>query len=65
MLSRVFERYAQPLAFIDSFLALVMLGVLLAIVRWAYGAIAACIGLHQLAVRDRRHAQNECHRTGR
>jgi membrane protease YdiL (CAAX protease family) len=50
VLSRLFERYAQPLALIDSFLALVMLGVLLAIVRLRTGAIAACIGLHAAGV---------------
>lgn len=48
--SRLFERYAQPLAFVDSFFALVMLGILLAIVRWRTGAIAACIGLHAAGV---------------
>jgi membrane protease YdiL (CAAX protease family) len=50
VLSRLFERYAQPLAFIDSFLALAMLGVLLALVRLRTGAIAACIGLHAAGV---------------
>ena len=33
VLSRLFERYAQPLTFIDSFLALVALGIVLALVR--------------------------------
>ena len=50
VLSRLFERYAQPLAFVDSFLALVTLGVLLALVRLRSGAIAACIGLHAAGV---------------
>lgn len=50
VLSRLFERYAQPLAFIDSFLALVALGILLAFVRLRTGAIAACIGLHAAGV---------------
>jgi membrane protease YdiL (CAAX protease family) len=50
VLSRLFERYAQPLAFIDSFLALLMLGILLAVVRLRTGAIAACIGLHAAGV---------------
>jgi len=50
VLSRLFERYAQPLAFVDSFLALVALGVLLALVRLRTGAIAACIGLHAAGV---------------
>jgi uncharacterized protein len=50
VLSRLFERYAEPLSFADSFLALLMLGVLLAIVRLRTGAIAACIGLHAAGV---------------
>jgi membrane protease YdiL (CAAX protease family) len=50
VLARLFERYAQPLAFADSFLALLMLGVLLALIRWRTGAIAACIGLHAAGV---------------
>jgi membrane protease YdiL (CAAX protease family) len=50
VLSRLFERYAQPLAFVDSFLALVTLGALLALVRLRTGAIAACIGLHAAGV---------------
>jgi membrane protease YdiL (CAAX protease family) len=50
VLSRLFERYAQPLAFVDSCLALVTLGVLLALVRLRTGAIAACIGLHAAGV---------------
>jgi membrane protease YdiL (CAAX protease family) len=50
VLSRLFERYSQPLVFFDSFMALVMLGVLLAIVRLRTGAIAACIGLHAAGV---------------
>jgi uncharacterized protein len=50
VLSRLFERYAQPLAFADSFLALLMLGVLLALIRWRTHAIAASIGLHAAGV---------------
>jgi hypothetical protein len=50
VLSRLFERYAQPLALVDSFLALFALGVLLALVRLRTGAIAACIGLHAAGV---------------
>jgi len=50
VLGRLFEHYADPLAFIDSFLALTMLGILLALVRWRTGAIAACIGLHAAGV---------------
>lgn len=50
VLGRLFERYAQPLAFVDSFLALVALGILLALVRLRTGAIAACVGLHAAGV---------------
>ena len=50
VLSKLFERYAQPLTFADSFVALAMLGVLLAAVRLRTGAIAACIGLHAAGV---------------
>jgi uncharacterized protein len=50
VLSRLFERYMQPLTFIDSFTALLMLGILLALVRLRTGAIAACIGLHAAGV---------------
>lgn len=50
VLARLFERYANPLEFADSFLALFMLGVLLALIRLRTGAIAACIGLHAAGV---------------
>jgi len=50
VLSRLFERYAQPLALVDSFMALLALGILLALVRLRTGAIAACIGLHAAGV---------------
>lgn len=50
VLSKLFERYAQPLTFADSFLALAMLGVLFALIRLRTGAIAACIGLHAAGV---------------
>lgn len=50
VLSKLFERYAQPLSFADSFVALAMLGVLFALVRLRTGAIAACIGLHAAGV---------------
>lgn len=50
VLSKLFERYAQPLTFVDSFIALAMLGILLALVRLRTGAIAACIGLHAAGV---------------
>jgi hypothetical protein len=46
----LFERYTQPLALVDSFLALAALGVLLALVRLRTGAIAGCIGLHAAGV---------------
>jgi membrane protease YdiL (CAAX protease family) len=46
VLASLFERYAQPGLLIDSFAALVAVGVLLALVRARTGAIAACIGLH-------------------
>lgn len=50
VLSKLFERYVQPLTFADSFVALTMLGVLLALVRLRTGAIAGCIGLHAAGV---------------
>lgn len=50
VLGRLLERYADPLTFADSFLALAVLGMLLALVRLRTGAIAACIGLHAAGV---------------
>jgi membrane protease YdiL (CAAX protease family) len=50
VLSNLFERYAEPLVFVDSFLALFMLGVLLSLVRLRTGSIAACIGIHAAGV---------------
>lgn len=50
VLSKLFERYAQPLTFIDSFVALAVLGMLFAMIRLRTGAIAACIGLHAAGV---------------
>jgi membrane protease YdiL (CAAX protease family) len=50
VLSKLFERYVQPLTFADSFVALAVLGMLFAIVRLRTGAIAACIGLHAAGV---------------
>jgi hypothetical protein len=50
VLARLFERYSEPLTFVDSFLALLMLGILLALIRLRTGAIAACIGLHAAGV---------------
>lgn len=50
VLGRLFEHYAHPLALADSFLALTMLGIVLALMRWRTGAIAASIGLHAAGV---------------
>lgn len=50
VLSKLFERYAQPLTFADSFFALAMLGVLFALIRLRTGAIAGSIGLHAAGV---------------
>jgi uncharacterized protein len=50
VLGRLLERYAEPLTFIDSFIALTVLGVLLSLVRLRTGAIAGCIGLHAAGV---------------
>lgn len=50
VLSKLFERYVQPLTFADSFMALAMLGVLFAMIRLRTGAIAGCIGLHAAGV---------------
>ena len=50
VLARLFERYTDPLALVDSFLALFMLGILLSLVRARTGAIAAGIGLHAAGV---------------
>lgn len=44
--ANLFDRYANPLRLVDSFLALIALGVLLSFMRQRTGAIAACIGLH-------------------
>jgi uncharacterized protein len=50
VLGNLFERYAEPLTFVDSFLALFTLGVLLSLVRLRTGSIAACIGIHAAGV---------------
>jgi membrane protease YdiL (CAAX protease family) len=50
VLSRLFERYSDPLALADSFTALFALGIFLALVRARTGAIAATIGLHAAGV---------------
>jgi uncharacterized protein len=44
--ANLFERFATPWEFFDSFLALSALGVLLAFIRMRTNAIAGCIGLH-------------------
>jgi len=44
--AKLFERFARPLEFVDSFVALCALGVLLSLVRHRTNAIAGCIGLH-------------------
>jgi uncharacterized protein len=46
VLGRLFERFAEPLVLLDSFVALFSVGILLALVRRRTGSIAACIGLH-------------------
>jgi hypothetical protein len=46
LLGGVLTHFAHPLPVLDSFLTLVLVGLLLAGVRWRTGAIAACIGLH-------------------
>jgi membrane protease YdiL (CAAX protease family) len=50
VLARLFERYMQPLALADSFLALFALGILLSLFRLRTGAIAAGMGLHAAGV---------------
>jgi len=46
LLAGTFATFAHPAAFIDSFLALAAVGVLLGLLRARTGNIAACIGLH-------------------
>jgi membrane protease YdiL (CAAX protease family) len=46
LLGGVLTHFANPLPVLDSFLALLLVGLLLAGVRQRTGAIAACIGLH-------------------
>lgn len=46
LLGGVLRHFANPLPVLDSFLALLLVGLLLAGVRQRTGAIAACIGLH-------------------
>lgn len=50
VLAKLFEKYADPWSFADSFLALLTLGILLALVRLRTGAIAASMGLHAAGV---------------
>ena len=50
VLAGLFERYADPLTLVDSFLALFALGILLSLVRARTGAIAGSIGLHAAGV---------------
>jgi uncharacterized protein len=44
--ANLFERFAEPLAFADSFMALLALGILLSLIRWRTGTVAGSIGLH-------------------
>ena len=46
VLVKVFERFSEPLAIVDSFLALLGVGVLLALVRSRTRSIAASMGMH-------------------
>ncbi len=46
LLGAALANFADPLAIADSFVTLVLVGLLLACVRERTGAIAACIGLH-------------------
>lgn len=46
VLVHCFEQFATPAAIVDSFLALFMVGLFLALVRARHGHIAHCIGLH-------------------
>ena len=46
LLGGVLTHFANPLPVLDSFLTLLLVGLLLAGVRQRTGAIAACIGLH-------------------
>lgn len=46
LLAGMFDRYADPLALLDSFIALFAVGVFLSLVRERTGNIALCIGMH-------------------
>lgn len=41
-----FSTLARPLGILDAFVALYCVGLLLALVRWRWGDLAGCIGLH-------------------
>jgi membrane protease YdiL (CAAX protease family) len=46
VVAHMFEQFADPVASLDSFLALFAVGIFLAFVRAKTGHIAACVGLH-------------------
>jgi membrane protease YdiL (CAAX protease family) len=46
VLASFFVAFADPASIADAFLALYLVGLLLGIVRWYTGDIAACMGLH-------------------
>ena len=46
LLGGALANFSHPLAIVDSFVTLTLVGLLLALVRRRTGAIAACIGLH-------------------
>jgi membrane protease YdiL (CAAX protease family) len=48
--AKLFERFAHPIDFVDSFLALAAIGTLLMLIRLRTGAIAMGIGVHAGAV---------------
>lgn len=50
VLSKLFERYVDPLTFADSFVALAVLGMLFALIRLRTGAIAGSAGMHAAGV---------------
>src|SRR5690606_33520205 len=45
-LAGFFSGFAEPLRILDAFVALWFVGLLLALVRWRWGDLAGCIGLH-------------------
>lgn len=46
LLAGAWRRFGEPLAIVDAFVSLTLIGVLLALVRARSGAIAASLGLH-------------------